>query len=55
MHERGIGNVLASKWDCKIFAMSKHNLFSKETQKEVCDGIQRMCERNVGSLVPQDR
>lgn len=35
MYERGIGNVLASK-------LSKHNLFSKETQKEVCDGIQRM-------------
>lgn len=27
--------MLASKWACKIFAKSKHKLFSKETQKEV--------------------
>lgn len=54
MHEKGIGNLLANKWACKIFAKSKQNFFCKETQKEVCDGIQRMCERKVGSLVPQD-
>lgn len=46
--------MLTSKWTCKIFAKSKHNLFSQEMQKKVCDGIQRMCEGKVGSMVPQD-
>lgn len=37
-----------------LVVKSKHNLFSKGMQKEVWDGRQRMCERKVGSLVPQD-
>lgn len=36
------------KWLVKIFADLEHNLYSKQTQEEVSDGIKRVSEGKAG-------